>query len=232
MDRDWLESQLAAGRSIESIAREVGRTRRRSRYWVNKHGLTSQHAARHAPAAASSARALQALVEDGMSIRQIASRLRRERHDRPPLAAAVRAEDAARALRAPRRGRDPPSSCASAAAHGWGAFVRVGRRGALPLRAMQHARRSPTAAGGSRRSSSRRPAALRGSAGSTPTPGRCNSTTRSRDEVVRGQPRRESPARWSGLRAEARKCVLLCANCHARSRLGCWLCRRYGRYRG
>jgi hypothetical protein len=25
MDRDWLEAQLAAGRSIESIAREVGK---------------------------------------------------------------------------------------------------------------------------------------------------------------------------------------------------------------
>jgi IS30 family transposase len=26
MDRDWLEAQLSAGRSIESIAREVGKS--------------------------------------------------------------------------------------------------------------------------------------------------------------------------------------------------------------
>ena len=48
MDRDWLEAQLAAGRSIESIAREVGKHPSTVGYWVKKHGLRSQHAAKHA----------------------------------------------------------------------------------------------------------------------------------------------------------------------------------------
>ena len=39
MDRDWLEAQLAAGRSIESIAREVGKHPSTVGYWVPKHGL-------------------------------------------------------------------------------------------------------------------------------------------------------------------------------------------------
>ena len=45
MDRATLETQLAEGRSIESIARETGRAASTVAYWVNKHGLMSQHAA-------------------------------------------------------------------------------------------------------------------------------------------------------------------------------------------
>ncbi len=48
MEREWLERELAAGRSIEAIAREVGRDPSTVAYWVNKHGLTSQHAPKHA----------------------------------------------------------------------------------------------------------------------------------------------------------------------------------------
>jgi IS30 family transposase len=39
MDRTWLASQLAAGRSIESIAREVGKHPSTVAYNVKKHGL-------------------------------------------------------------------------------------------------------------------------------------------------------------------------------------------------
>lgn len=55
MDPAWLAYQLAAGRSIESLARELGRSPSTVAYWANKHGLRSEHAARHAPAAASAA---------------------------------------------------------------------------------------------------------------------------------------------------------------------------------
>ena len=48
MDADWLASQLTAGRSIESIASEVGRSPSTVAYWVKKHGLASQHASKHA----------------------------------------------------------------------------------------------------------------------------------------------------------------------------------------
>ena len=48
MDRDALAAQLQEGRSIEAIARASGRAASTVAYWVNKHGLTSQYAARHA----------------------------------------------------------------------------------------------------------------------------------------------------------------------------------------
>jgi transposase-like protein len=72
MDADWLTSQLAAGRSIESIAREVGRSPSTVAYWVNKHGLTSRHAPKHAARGGIARETLEPLVESRMSIRQMA----------------------------------------------------------------------------------------------------------------------------------------------------------------
>ena len=63
----WLASQLAAGRSIESIARELGRDPSTVAYWVNKHGLVSAHAPRHAPRGPIPRETLVALVEQGLS---------------------------------------------------------------------------------------------------------------------------------------------------------------------
>jgi transposase len=75
MDRDWLEAQLTAGRSIESIAREVGKHPSTVGYWVKKHGLRSLHAAKHAARGGPSREALLELVERGMSVRQIGKEL-------------------------------------------------------------------------------------------------------------------------------------------------------------
>jgi transposase-like protein len=75
MEADWLASQLTAGRSIESIAREVGRSPSTVAYWVNKHGLTSTHAPKHAARGGIARAELQPLVESGMSIRAIAEQL-------------------------------------------------------------------------------------------------------------------------------------------------------------
>ena len=63
MDRATLQSQLAEGRSIESIARDSGRTASTVAYWVNKHGLMSQHAPRHAARGGIDRERLQAFVE-------------------------------------------------------------------------------------------------------------------------------------------------------------------------
>lgn len=75
MDADWLKSQLAAGRSIESIAREVGRSPSTVAYWVNKHGLASTHAPKHAARGGLSRETLEPLVAAGMPIRAIAEQL-------------------------------------------------------------------------------------------------------------------------------------------------------------
>ena len=55
MDAGWLTEQLEAGRSIESIARETGRDPSTVAYWVNKHGLASEHAPSTPPVAGSTA---------------------------------------------------------------------------------------------------------------------------------------------------------------------------------
>ena len=75
MDAGWLAEQLEAGRSIESIARETGRDPSTVAYWVNKYGLASEHAPKHAARGGIDRDALTALVETGKSIRTIAGEL-------------------------------------------------------------------------------------------------------------------------------------------------------------
>jgi transposase len=75
MDRDWLEAQLTAGRSIESIAREIGKHPSTVAYHVRKHGLQSSHAAKHAARGGIERGVLEPLVLAGMSVRAIAEHL-------------------------------------------------------------------------------------------------------------------------------------------------------------
>src|SRR3954447_13114840 len=77
MDRDWLAQRLEAGESIEAIARAVERDPSTVAYWVNKHGLRSRHAKRHAPRGGLSREQLEPLIERGLTIRQIAEELDR-----------------------------------------------------------------------------------------------------------------------------------------------------------
>jgi Homeodomain-like domain len=75
MQREWLAAELEAGRSIEAIARATGRAPSTVAYWVNKHGLASRHAARHAAKGPVERGRIETLVEEGRSIRQIAAEL-------------------------------------------------------------------------------------------------------------------------------------------------------------
>jgi Homeodomain-like domain len=75
MDRLWLQEQLAAGRSIESVAREVGRDPSTVAYWAAKHGLTSTHAPKHAARGPIARETLVDLLAAGLSLRAIATRL-------------------------------------------------------------------------------------------------------------------------------------------------------------
>lgn len=72
MERGWLEERLAAGRSIESIAREAGKDASTVGYWTAKHGLTSAHAARHAARGGIPREVLEGLVAEGLSVQAIA----------------------------------------------------------------------------------------------------------------------------------------------------------------
>src|SRR5688500_17087088 len=77
MDRSTLAAELAAGRSIEAIARELDRDRSTVAYWVNKHGLSSSHAAKHAARGGIPRERLVPLVDAGATVQSIAEELGR-----------------------------------------------------------------------------------------------------------------------------------------------------------
>ena len=223
MDRDWLESQLAAGRSIESIAREVGRTPRRSGYWVNKHGLTSPHAPKHAARGGIARETLEPLVAAGPADPAIAEQLgvsyTTVRHwlKRYELTTTRRARHALRRVRTARA----PSS-ASARRHGRATFVRSGRGGRYRCRAVPDRSRDRRRRRVKRASWSRRPAARCVLCGyDALRRARCISTTSIRPQksfAVRRQGVTRSLEAASGRGA---KCVLLCATATPRSRQDC-----------
>jgi transposase len=72
MEQDWLSERLRSGRSIESIAREVGRHPSTVAYWARKYGLRSAHAERHVTRGGVGRDELAALVADGLTIRAMA----------------------------------------------------------------------------------------------------------------------------------------------------------------
>lgn len=204
---------LAEGRSIESIARETGRSASTVAYWVNKHGLTSQHASRHAARGGIEREQLVALVEEGLSIRQIAARREvsattvrhwLQRHELKTQPARYSRRDATKPLEILRE-------CSS---HGWGPFVRVGGPGRY------RCARCNTEAVSERRR--RVKEILVVEAG-----GRCAACGfdayvgalqfHHRDPATKAfEVSRQGITRsLDRLRAEAKKCVLLCANCHA-----------------
>jgi transposase-like protein len=75
VDRGWLEEQLAAGRSYEDIAREVGRHPSTVSYWARRHGLSSAHAERYAPRGGIDRDLLVAIVACGLPVREMADAL-------------------------------------------------------------------------------------------------------------------------------------------------------------
>jgi DNA-binding CsgD family transcriptional regulator len=77
MDAGWLAAELAAGRSYAEIALQVGCDPSTVSYWARKHGLSSAHAAARAPRGALPRDDLAALVDEGLSVRQIAVRIDR-----------------------------------------------------------------------------------------------------------------------------------------------------------
>ena len=77
MDRDELARMLGEGLSLEAIGRAVGKHPSTVGYWVQKHGLEAAHRVRHRARGALDRDTLSALVDDGLTIREIAARLDR-----------------------------------------------------------------------------------------------------------------------------------------------------------
>jgi transposase len=218
MEKDWLEARLAEGRSIESIAKEVGKHPSTVGYWVTKFGLASLHAERHAAKGPPAPHVLAALVEEGLSLQQIAERLgvgaTTVRHWlRRNGLATVRARRSAAASRGPR------VVIRECTRHGFTAWIRTGTGGRYRCKRC----RSEHVSARRRRVKK----LLVDEAG-----GRCilcgydryagalqfhhlDPSTKSFALSVQGVARSLEKAR-----AEAAKCVLICANCHAEVEAG------------
>ena len=212
MDRERLESQLADGRSIESIAREAGRPPSTVAYWVNKYGLTSSHARRHAARGGLTPEQLIPLVESGRSVRQIAATfsvspttirhwLKKHGLSTQPAHYSLRG--------APK----PPTIVRECSRHGWAMFVRIGddryRCGQCNAEAVSQRRRRV------------KETLVREAGGACALCGyeryvgalqfhHLDPATKTFGLASRGLARSLAKARL-----EVAKCVLLCANCHA-----------------
>lgn len=222
MERAWLERELASGRSIESIAREVGKNPSTVAYWVKKHGLHSAHAQRHAPRGGLDRDELEALLRAGRSIRAMAEELgvsyatvqhwlrryglRTARADRLDGSALARAD------------ADPPRFLASCPKHGITVFAARGDGGTRCLQC-----RSEAVVLRRRRVKS---ALVEAAGGSCELCGYDRSPVALQFHHVDPATKEFGIAQLGVARsleaalAEARKCVLLCANCHAEVEAG------------
>lgn len=75
MDKRFLEECLANGMSLEAIGEQAGKHPSTVSYWLKKYGLTAVGHARHAPKEMIDEAELRRMVEGGASIREIASTL-------------------------------------------------------------------------------------------------------------------------------------------------------------
>jgi transposase-like protein len=213
MEAAWLQTRLESGRSIESIAREAGKAASTVAYWVNKHGLMSHHAARHAPKGAIEEGELRALVERGLSIRQIAARL-----ERSPATIqhwlrtfGLKTQPARYSLR---DGPKPDQIMRDCREHGWAEFVRTGAEGRY------RCKRCNSEAVAARRRRIKEILVAEAGGGCLLCSfdafvGALQFHHREPAEKAFSLSRQGVTRSLSAARAEARKCVLLCANCHA-----------------
>lgn len=72
-----LEQCLGEGLSLEAIGKRVGKHESTVSYWLKKHGLTAVEAEKHAAKGAVSKEDLERLLSAGLSLREIAQRLDR-----------------------------------------------------------------------------------------------------------------------------------------------------------
>jgi transposase len=79
MEKQSLELLLAQGESIERIAKRFGKHPSTVSYWMEKYGLTSPYTERHAAKGGIDREQLEALVEAGLSIAEIAAAVGRSK---------------------------------------------------------------------------------------------------------------------------------------------------------
>jgi hypothetical protein len=77
VDRGWLALEFERGKSLEQIGRETGLHASTVSYWARKHSLRSPGAEKYAARGVPDKALLEALVHEGASLREIAEKLDR-----------------------------------------------------------------------------------------------------------------------------------------------------------
>lgn len=219
MDRTVLEEMLADGLSLAEIGRRVGRHESTVAYWAQKLGLAANDAERHSARGGITRPQLEVLVDEGLTIAEIATRLERSkttvRHWLQRYGLCTRS----------RRGRRRSAQSRAAAdagllavtmtcpAHGETEFVRTGRG--------YYRCRRCRAEAVSRRRRKMKEILVREAGGACVVCGYAGNMRALHFHHVRPHEKRiEINAKGAALslatlRAEALKCVLVCSNCHA-----------------
>ena len=216
MEKGFLEECLAKGLSLEAIGKQVGKHESTVSHWLKKYGLEAARAEKHAAKGGVKKDELERLLAAGLSLREIAERLDRSlatvRHS---MGRYELSPNPRRRRGAGDESREMISRCQR---HGETSFVREGR-------GYYRCKRCRVEATVRRRHRLKR--ILVEEAG-----GKCVLCGYSRChralEFHHLDPNeKEFSLAHSGrtrsiakLRAEARKCVLLCANCHAEVEAG------------
>ena len=79
MDKGWLEECLAVGMSLDAIGERAGRHPSTVSYWLKKHGLRASKGLTHSPKGPVDKQQLLALIDEELSLAEIAERLSRHR---------------------------------------------------------------------------------------------------------------------------------------------------------
>ncbi|MGN6201385.1 MAG: helix-turn-helix domain-containing protein [Solirubrobacterales bacterium] len=77
MQKAFLEQCLAEGMSLEAIGKRAGKHESTVSYWLKKHGLVAVRADKHGAKGAPSKEEMERLLAAGLSLREIASRMGR-----------------------------------------------------------------------------------------------------------------------------------------------------------
>lgn len=220
MEKEFLKQQLAEGRSLEYIAKLVGKHPSTIGYWAKRYGLVPLGRAKHAAIGPVPRELLEELIADGLSVGEIGAVLGRERSsvrywlERHGL----KTERAARRRAGVDDVEQPRSVIATCKRHGRTRFVLEGRGyyrcAQCRMEAVANRRRKVKQilvreAGGKCTlcGFDRHPAALQFH--------HLDPAEKSFSLSLRGVTRSIDK-----LRAEAQKCVLLCSNCHALVEVG------------
>jgi len=218
MDRADLERWIAEGRSLDDIAGRTGRHPSTVGYWVAKHGLEPAGRARHAARGGIDRELLETLVARDLTVRAIAAEVGRSpatvRHwlQRHGL------QTTATARRRPTRGQTQDRFEAICVRHGPTVFVRRNDGGTACLRCRAERVKAR------RRTLKAILIAEAGGACLLCGYDRCTAALefhhRRRDDKRFGLGERGLTRSLEALREEARKCVLLCSNCHSEVEAG------------